>query len=210
VTRSVTGLFGGAFDPPHNGHRALIEAAIDRFELERVVVVVTGNPPHKEVETDKWIRLELARAAFADMPRVELADCELERDGPSYTIDTARWAATEWEDPIFLVGADEFADFLSWRDPKGILAVAQVGVATRPGYPREALDRVVAELGDPERVHFFEIPEHPISSRELRQRVARGEPIDELVPAAVAIQVKKLGLYRCYAETSAEQGRSTR
>lgn len=203
------GLFGGAFDPPHDGHVALVRAAIERFRLARVVVVVTGDPPHKDVTTDRWTRAELARAAFEGLPRIEFAEFELERAGPSYTVDTVRWAAERWGDVIFLVGADEFAEFLSWREPDAVLAYAELGVATRPGFPRERLERVLAALSAPDRVHFFEIPALPISSRQLRETVAKGESIAELVPPPVAALIAERGLYRCYPETSDGQGRST-
>jgi nicotinate-nucleotide adenylyltransferase len=101
-----------------------------------------------------------------------------------------------WRDPLFLIGADEFADFLTWKDPDGVLARARLAVATRPGYPRERLDEVISGLARPERVRFFEIDPLPISSRDIRERVARGEPIADLVPAAVADLIESLGLYR--------------
>jgi nicotinate-nucleotide adenylyltransferase len=191
----VTGLLGGAFDPPHNGHLALADAALERFALERLVVVVTGEPPHKHVHTDAETRFRLAEAAFAGRPRVELSRHELERAGPSYTVETARWARREWGDALLLVGADEFADFLSWKDPNGVLEQVRLGVATRPGHARERLGPVLAELERPERVELFAIPEVPISSSEIRARFARGEPVEGLVPAAVARLIAELGLY---------------
>ena len=192
----TTGLLGGAFDPPHLGHLALADAAIAHFGLERLVVVVTGFPPHKEVETDAETRFRLAQAAFAGRRGVELSRHELEREGPSYTVETAQWAEREWGDVVFLVGADEFADFLAWKDPDGVLEHARLGVATRPGYSREQLDRVLAVLRRPDRVELFPIPAVPVSSREIRARVAAGEAIDGLVPDAVARLVEELGLYR--------------
>jgi nicotinate-nucleotide adenylyltransferase len=200
----VIGLLGGAFDPPHYGHVALADEAIRHFDLDRLVVLVTGDPPHKPVYTDARIRERLARAAFADRPGVEFSAFELERDEPSYTLDTVRWAAAEWGDVIFLVGADEFADFLRWKDPDEVVRHARLGVATRPGYPGERLEPVLAALRAPDRVEFFTIPDIPISSRGLRERVARGEPIDELVPPPVARLVAELGLYRCYAGSASE------
>ncbi len=191
----MTGLLGGAFDPPHNGHIALADAALARFALARLVIVVTGVPPHKPVGTDAETRFRLAEAAFGGRPRVELSRHELERAGPSYTVDTARWAQTEWGDVVFLVGADEFAGFLRWREPDELLAHVRLGVATRPGYPRQDLDSVLASLARPERVDFFEIPEIPISSSEVRRRVAGGVKIDGLVPERVRVLVAELGLY---------------
>ena len=97
---------------------------------------------------------------------------------------------------MFLIGADQFCEFLEWKDPDGVLELARLGVATRPGYPRERLDRVLEGLARPDRVRFFEIEPLPIASRDVRDRVARGEPIDDLVPPAVAEAIAELGLYR--------------
>ena len=191
----TTGLFGGAFDPPHNGHVALARAAFERFGLDRLVVVVTGDPPHKEAQTDAETRFRLAKEAFAGLPEVELSRHELDRPGPSYTVDTARWAQQEWGDVVFLVGADEFVDFGGWKDPDLILEHVRLGVATRPGYPRERLESTLASLRRPERVELFEIPAVDVSSTEIRRRASQGEPIDALVPPGVARLVVEDGLY---------------
>jgi nicotinate-nucleotide adenylyltransferase len=191
-----TGLLGGTFDPPHLGHLALADAAIERFGLDRLVVVVTGVPPHKQTRTDAETRFRLAEAAFRGRHKVELSRHELDRAGPSYTVETARWAAQQWGDAIFLVGADEFADFLLWRDPNEILEHARLGVGTRPGYRREDLELVLANLARPDRVELFDIPAVPISSRELRRRIADEEDIESLVPERVALLIDELDLYR--------------
>ena len=198
----LTGLLGGAFDPPTDGHVVLADEAIRHFELERLVVVVTGIPPHKRVETPAEIRYRLAEAAFAGRPRIELSRHEIDRPEPSYTVHTARWAAKRYGDVVFVVGADEFADFLSWRDPDGVLAQVRLGVATRPGFPRERLVAVLERLERPDRVVLFDIPALPVSSSEVRERIARREPIDGLVPAGVAALLAELGLYRTPLSTS--------
>ena len=191
---TLTGLLGGTFNPPHNGHVELARAAKEQFAFDELVVLVAVRPGHKRVELDADTRLRLVRAAFPD-DRVELDEHER-------TVDTLR--AGHWDDPLFLIGADEFADFLTWKDPEGVLAQARLTVATRPGYPRERLDRVLERLSQPERVLFFEIDPLPISSREIRDRVARGEEIRDLVPAAVADLIAKLGLYRGYTAPERE------
>lgn len=181
-------LFGGAFNPPHNGHLALLEAAQERFDLEQVVVVVTMRPAHKPVAEDAETRLDLARAAFPGHP--------IEREEGTTDV-TVREAERRFGDVIFLLGADQFLDFPdTWHDPDAVLGHARLAVATRPGYPRERLEATRARLSRPERVAFFEIPELPISSRDLRARVAAGEPIDAFVPPAVAQLVAARGLYR--------------
>lgn len=182
----MTGLLGGAFDPPHEGHLALARAAIERFGLERLVVLVVADPGHKGVETPAETRLRLAEAAFAGLAEVRL-------DEHARTVDSLRAGA--WDDPLFVVGADEFAGFLSWKEPDAVLDLARLGVATRPGYPRERLDAVLVQLRCPDRILFFDIEPLPVSSTEVRERVARGETIDWLVPAAVAELIAELGLY---------------
>ena len=111
-----------------------------------------------------------------------------------YTVDAVRGG--RFGDAVFLVGADEFASFLSWKDPNGVLEEVRLGVATRPGFPPEALSPVLQALEQPDRVAFFDIPELPISGTEIRAHAARGEPVDELVPPAVAAEIDRLGLYR--------------
>ena len=182
----TTGLLGGAFDPPHVGHVALARAAIERFELERLVVLVVAAPGHKGVDAPPGARLALAEAAFAGLAEVRL-------DPYARTIDSLR--AGGWDDPLFVVGADQFAGFLSWEEPDAVLDLARLAVATRPGYPRERLEAVLARLRRPERVLLFEIEPMAVSSTEVRERVALGEPVDGLVPPPVAALISELDLY---------------
>jgi nicotinate-nucleotide adenylyltransferase len=182
----VIGLLGGTFNPPHNGHVALAQATTEQFGLERLVILVAARPGHKEVQLEADRRLRLARAAFPDHDVV--------LDEHERTVDALEHGP--WRDVLFVIGADEFCDFLTWKDPEGVLERARLGVATRPGYPRDRLDAVLERLSRPERVLFFEIEPLPISSRDLRGRVARGEPIDAFVPPAVAALIRQEGLYR--------------
>jgi nicotinate-nucleotide adenylyltransferase len=182
----LTGLLGGAFDPPHSGHVALADAAERQLGLHELVVIVVADPGHKEVHCPVETRLELARAAFPGR--------RIETDDHARTVDMLRDGV--WEDPVFLIGADEFAAFPTWKEPETVLELARLGVASRPGYPREQLEEVLHGLARPERVLFFEIEPIPVSSREIRGKVARGEPIDGLVPPAVAAEIAVRGLYR--------------
>ena len=177
----MIGLFGGAFDPPHNGHVALVAAAKRALGLDRVVVLVAAEPAHKMVETPAAIRLALARAAF---PEDEVLLDEHER-----TVDTLR-AHPEWDEPVFLHGADAFCDFLSWKEPDELLRLARLGVASRCGFPRSRLRAVVDRLEEPERVVFFEL-EVPLASSELRGRAE----LEDAVPPAVARLIAREGLY---------------
>jgi nicotinate-nucleotide adenylyltransferase len=182
----VTGLFGGAFDPPHDGHVALLRTARAALDLGEAVVIVAGDPGHKRVDTPAATRLELARAAFPDETVV--------LDEHPRTIETIR-AHPEWEGAIFLLGADQFAGFLDWEQPQELLRLVRLGVATRPGYPRARLDAVLGRLDEPDRVRFFDLEPLPIASSELRARLDRGEDVHALVPAAVWELIERDGLY---------------
>jgi nicotinate-nucleotide adenylyltransferase len=182
----TTALLGGVFDPPHLGHVELARAALERFRPDELVVLVAVAPGHRDTVADPEVRLRLARTAFPDL-RVDL-------DGHARTVDLLR--ERRFDDPLFLIGADELAGFLDWKEPDEVLELARLGVATRPGYPRERLEPVLGRLRRPERVELFDVEPHPIASREVRARVARGEPVEGLVPPEVAELIRKLGLYR--------------
>jgi nicotinate-nucleotide adenylyltransferase len=177
-------LYGGAFDPPHNGHVAVAQAAKERFGLP-LMVLVSEAPGHKDVHLPAEARLELARAAFPD-DTVRL-------DPYPRTIDLLR--GERFDDPLFVIGADEFCDFLDWKDADGVLDLARLAVATRPGFPQESLDGVLAKLRRPERVVFFEIEPNPAASRDARALAASGRSLGGLVPDAVGALIREGGLY---------------
>jgi nicotinate-nucleotide adenylyltransferase len=182
----VIGLFGGSFDPPHRGHVELARRAKEELGLGKLVVLVSADPGHKAVETPADVRLRLARAAFPED--------EVMLDEHARTVDTLR-AHPEWVDPVFLIGADQFADFPTWKEPDEVLRRARLAVATRPGFPRDRLQAVLEQLEQPDRVLFFEIQPTPVASRELRARLSRGEDVHAEIPPAVAQTIKTGGLY---------------
>jgi len=173
------GILGGAFDPPHAGHVALARTAIERFALERLLVTVVAAPGHKHPVAPVEARLQLTRLAFADVEAVEV---ELEPHARTVDALEARGLA----DPIFLIGADELADFPTWKQPERVLELARLGVATRPGY---------APATASPRIHIFELEPHPVSSSEIRRRAQSGEPLDGLVAPAVARYIEEHRLY---------------
>lgn len=150
---------------------------------------VVAEPGHKRAAAPPEARLELARAAFAGLPRVQV---ELEPHGRTADALEARGIC----DALFVLGADELADFPRWKDPERVLERVRLAVAERPGVPDERVREACARLPEPGRVLFFAIERHPVSSTAIRRRVARGEPIDGLVPPAVAEAIGRLGLYR--------------
>jgi nicotinate-nucleotide adenylyltransferase len=176
----VIGILGGTFDPPHNGHVALAKAALSQLPIDRLVVLVAERPGHRDVVADAETRLKLARAAFPE--------AEVELDPHPFTVDAVRDG--RFDDAVFIVGADQAAAFDHWKEPEEVLRHVKLGVGTRSGYPEPRLDR----YGD--RIVSFPLASPPISSSEVRARVARGQPIDELVPPEVAKLIAELDLYR--------------
>jgi nicotinate-nucleotide adenylyltransferase len=179
----VIGILGGTFDPPHNGHVALAEAALQELDLDELVVLLVANPGHRPCVEDAETRLALAQAAFAGVPRARV-----ERDENPYTVDAVRGG--RFGDAVFVVGADEGAAFPLWKEPDEILRWVRLAVGTRSGYPPPDLER----YGD--RVVSFELASPPISSNGVRARIRQGTPVDDLVPSGVALLIEERGLYR--------------
>lgn len=179
----MIGILGGVFDPPHKGHVALAEAALEELDLDELIVLLVSNPGHRSSVEDADTRQELTVAAFARLSRARVA-----RDGHAYTVDTVKGG--RFGDAVFIVGADEGAAFPHWKDPEEILRWVKLAVGTRSGYPPPDLE----PYGD--RVIPFELASPPISSNEVRQRIRAGEPISDLVPSDVARLIEERGLYR--------------
>ena len=172
----TTAILGGVFDPPHLGHVALAEGARDQLGAERLLVLVAERPGHKGVIADAETRRHLAKIALGRFGEVRL-------DDHPFTVDFLREA--ELDRPYFVLGGDEWESFASWREPDEVRRLARIAVGARPGFePPE---------GD---VEVLRIEQRPVSSSEIRARVAAGEPIDYLVPPEVAREIERLGLYR--------------
>jgi nicotinate-nucleotide adenylyltransferase len=183
-----TGLLGGVFDPPHLGHVALARAAIRELGLDELFVLVVADPGHKSATTLAETRLELTKLAFADVP-----EAVVELDPHARTVDSLE--ARGPSDAVFIMGGDELADFETWMSPERVLELVRLGVAMRPGVSRADLQAVRERLGAGERIVEFPMIPVPISASEIRERVERGDPIDELVPPEVADAITRLGLY---------------
>jgi nicotinate-nucleotide adenylyltransferase len=153
--------------------------------VDRLVVLVSVQPGHKAVPTPADIRLRLARSAFPED--------EVRLDPHARTIDLLREG--EWKDPLLLLGADQFVDFPTWKEPDAVLDLARLAVGTRPGFERERLDAVLEQLPRPDRVELFAFDPVPVASRDVRARAARGEAVDGLVPRAVAELIASERLY---------------
>ena len=199
---SRIGLLGGTFDPPHIGHLVLATAAVEQLDLERVVFIPAGVPPHKQGDliTSGTDRLVLTRLAIAGEPAFELSPLEVERPGVSYTVDTLEQLTDLYGSTtsLFLImAADSFAQLATWREPDRLLLLAEWAVGPRPGYDLPSREALAERWGARhERIHLLDAPLLAISSSDLRARVAGRRSIRYLVPRAVEDQVTARGLYR--------------
>ena len=192
VSRAI-GVMGGTFDPIHYGHLVAASEVAHRFALETVVFVPTGQPWQKAAPAAAEHRYLMAVIATATDPRFTVSRSDVDRGGPTYTVDTLTDLQADFGTAArlhFITGADALAQILSWRKPAEILRMAQLIGVTRPGH-----EMLLAGL-PPDSVSVVPVPALAISSTEIRQRVREGRPIDYLVPPGVASYVGKHGLYR--------------
>jgi len=188
------GLFGGTFDPPHNAHVALATLALRELALDELRWIPAGRPWQKSrVISAAAHREAMVRLAMGDEPRFALERCELEREGPSYTLDTVR-ALREREPQaqwFLLIGHDQYAGLHTWRGWRDLLGMVALAVANRPGQRPEP-DAEVRAFAH----HAVPLPMMAIASTDIRARVAAGEDIAELVPESVARYIDRHHLYR--------------
>ena len=192
------GVMGGTFDPIHHGHLVAAEEARWQFDLDKVVFVPTGRPWQKPVGVSPAEdRYRMTVLATASNPAFTVSRLEVDHRGPTYTVDTLRRlraAQPAGTRLFFITGADAVLQILTWKEPDQVLALAEFIAATRPGFD---LERLIGQVpGAAGRVHRMEIPALAISSSDLRTRVARGAPIQYLVPDEVARYIHDHALYR--------------
>lgn len=190
------GIFGGSFDPLHVGHLAIAEAARRDVALDEVVFVPTRRNPLKDddPETSPEDRFEMVRRALAATPRLRASRAEIDRDGPSYTIDTLRSLAREGVELFLILGADALRDLERWREPSEVLALATLLVAKRPGAPDPDL-AALRRTSPQARVRPFAAPLVDLSSRELRAFARTGGSLRYLVPEPAWRYAAERGLY---------------
>jgi len=193
------GVMGGTFDPIHYGHLVTAEEAVHQFELEGVIFVPTGRPWMKEHDAvspgeDRYLMTVIATASN---PRFSVSRMDVDREGPTYTVDTLRGLRADLGDDaqlFFITGADAILEIFQWKEPGELFALARFIAATRPGYDVGAF-RSHAEAAGAD-VTVMNVPALAISSTDLRERVAAGRPVRYLTPAGVRSYVDKAGLYR--------------
>lgn len=213
------GIFGGTFNPIHVGHLRAAEEVVEVLELERMIFVPSAEPPHKQGGLRDPIapaaeRLAWARAAVRDNPRFEVDPLEIERGGPSYSVETLRTLAARSgpEPPVFVIGQDAFREVGSWREPRTVLKLAHFAVITRPPATKRSLaEWLPGELrGEVELapdglsarhreadtwIQVVEITALDVSASEIRRRLREGRSVRYLLPEAVRLAVEASGVY---------------
>lgn len=196
------GILGGTFDPPHIGHLWLATMAAETLGLHRVLLMPAARPPHKGGTTlsNAADRVMMTRLASAGDPLLDLSLVEMERPGPSYTVDSLVQLRAELgaeASLVLIMAADSFAEIDTWREPDRLLQLAEWAVGPRPGSPLPDRAQLRERFGSAEvRIHLLEGPSLDVSSSEIRRRVAAGRSIRYLVPRAVEEFIADRGLYR--------------
>jgi nicotinate-nucleotide adenylyltransferase len=194
------GVFGGAFNPPHLGHLICAQEVLLQLELERVLFVPVGVPPHRALDDDPGgeARLEMVELAIAGDERFTASRAELEREGPSYTSQTLELLLSESpNDELFLIlGGDQAAALPTWHEPEKVLELATVAAVERVGWSRSAIGIKIGRLRGSDRVRYLDMPLIQIASTGIRRRVREGRPIRYLVPADVEEYIAANDLYR--------------
>ncbi len=203
--RSV-GIMGGTFDPIHYGHLVIAEGARARYNMDEIIFVPSGTPPHKVNRdiTDAEHRYQMTRLAIQGNPHFCVSRLEIDRPGLSYAVDTIRALRDLYSantELYFITGADAIMEILSWKDVGTLISMCQLVAATRPGYSLTGLEDIVRRIRTQHRkdfvVHTMEVPALMISSTDIRRRVETNMPIKYLLPDAVEQYIYDHALYRC-------------
>jgi nicotinate-nucleotide adenylyltransferase len=193
------GVLGGAFNPPHIAHLLLAQEAIDGLGLDEVILVPTGEAPHKRIspEPGPRVRLEMAELAAGCGERLSASGLEVDRDGPSYAYRTLELLVDEnpGSQLTFVMGADVAAGLEGWHRPERVVELARIAIAERPGFDRSEADEVLERLGAAGRAEAIDMPPIGVSSSMVRARVAAGRPIRWLVPDPVRELIAERGIY---------------
>jgi nicotinate-nucleotide adenylyltransferase len=188
------GVFGGTFDPIHNAHIDIARAALAEAHLDRIIFVVSARPPHKQggPYASPEDRCAMVAAAVQENPRFEISRVEIDREGPSYMVDTLDEIAKMHPDAalFLIIGLDSFLDLPKWKDPESILSRARLLVIRRPNLSDEA---PIPLKG---RYDVLAFPETALSSTEVRDRIVAEAPFEDLVPPPVARLIRERGIYR--------------
>jgi nicotinate-nucleotide adenylyltransferase len=193
------GIYGGVFNPPHHGHLVAAQEAHTQLELDVVVWIPVGDAPHRAIESDPGAeaRFEMVELATSADERFRVSRIELEREGPSYTVDTLRELHEREPDSEFflILGGDQALALPTWHEPEQVLELATFAVFDRGSSTRSGIGITIGRIVGAERVRFLEMPRIDISSTLVRRRAAAGKPIRYLVPDKVANYIGAQNLY---------------
>lgn len=195
------GIFGGTFDPVHNGHLLLAEQCREQASLDEVWLIPAGSPPHKESTgiTPGKQRREMLEFASAGNPTFVIKDLELHREGPSYTVETLRQLKESHSNDDFylIIGADSVRDFHTWREPAAILEQAHLIGVNRPNISLPDLSELKEKLGEAvvEKITWVTMPGIDLSSTDIRQRVQENKSVRYMTPRAVEVYIHNNRLY---------------
>lgn len=200
------GIMGGTFDPIHIGHLVAAEEALNQFDLDHVIFIPSGHPPHKSSNRylDGEMRYIMTVIATASNHDFSVSRIEIERDGPSYTIDTVEFLLRVYGQNTafyFITGADAIMEILTWKDPQRLLEECYFIAATRPGFCLKKLEEALPDYergktDSERRVFIMEVPALAISSSDIRDRVADSRPVRYLLPEGVAEFINKNRFYK--------------
>jgi nicotinate-nucleotide adenylyltransferase len=195
------GILGGTFDPIHHAHLVAAEEARHQLDLTLVLFMPAGNPPHKPGRpvTAAHHRLRMLELAIAGKPYFAISGVDLDRPGPSYTVEALHLLRREWgPTPVlfFVEGVDSLAEIVTWYHPEQLIELAEIVVVGRPGAQVDLADLEQRLPGLSARLHWVRMPLLDISASDIRTRVRDGRPISYLVPAAVEAYIEEHGLYR--------------
>lgn len=195
------GIFGGTFDPPHIGHQILAAEAYDQLNLDKVLWVLTPNPPHKNDQeiTSLEARLKMVKASIAENERFELSRVEMDRQPPHYSVDTLSILAERYPSAelIYLVGSDSLIDLHTWHKPDEFVAACDgIGVMCRPGEELELRKLEEQTPGISAKLLFIDAPLLEISSTEIRSRIVKGLTYRYYLPEVVYRIIEDDRLYR--------------
>lgn len=198
-------LFGGSFDPIHNGHLIISRAAAEKLGVDRLILIPAAQPPHKAgtIVASVQDRFGMAELAAADDPLIHVCDCELNRPGPSFTLDTINHLRAVFGPAAklyWLIGADTIKEFPTWYKVKQLAAACTIVTARRPGYNDDDLTPLQPTFDDQQihsiRQHMLDTPTIDISATHIRRRIREGLSIRHLVPAPVSDYILEHHLYR--------------
>lgn len=204
------GLFGGTFDPTHNGHLSVVRQALDVFELDEIILIPAARPPHKHFYTSFKHRAAMLRAAFENTDKVSISEIEAKRPGTSYTLDTVRELTRSTNQYFLIIGADTLLEIHLWYKYKLLLNEINLLVINRPGITTAMIENQISSLNNYSRaedgcqwrhttdgpsIYLLNQTESDVSSTTIRQHLQQKQTVDHLVPTAVAAYIQNHKLY---------------